>query len=60
YLLRPAVADPKKRSQLLYAHSAALVGRQKLPPQIIIKGSRHSYRVAENRHHNITSALKML
>jgi len=45
-LARPSVAHSKIERNCLQTVGATVVGGQKLPPQIIIEGSRHSFRVA--------------
>ena len=45
-LARPSVADSKIERNRPKTVRATVIGGQKLPPQIIIEGSRHSFRVA--------------
>jgi hypothetical protein len=42
----PSMADSKIERNRLQTVCATVIGGQKLPPQIIIEGSRHSFRVA--------------
>jgi len=46
HLARPPMADSKIERNRLQTVGATVVRGQKLPPQIIIEGSRHSFRVA--------------
>jgi hypothetical protein len=46
HLARPAMADSEIERNLPQTVRATVVRGKKLPPQIIIEGSRHSFRVA--------------
>jgi len=45
-LARPSMADSKIERNRLQTVRPTVIRGQKLPPQIIIEGSRHSFRVA--------------
>lgn len=53
HLARPAMTDPKIKRNRLQTVRATIVRGQKLPPQIIIEGSRHSIRVARESLHEV-------
>ena len=46
HLARPSMADSKIERNRLQTVRATVIRGKKLPPQIIIKGSHHSFRVA--------------
>jgi hypothetical protein len=52
YLARPSMADSKIERNRLQAVCATVIRGQKLPPQIVIEGSRHSFRVARKSPEN--------
>jgi hypothetical protein len=52
YLARPSMAHSKIERNCLQAVCATVIRGQKLPPQIVIEGSRHSFRVARKSPDN--------
>jgi hypothetical protein len=61
HLARPSVADSKIKRNRLQTVRATVVRGKKLSPQIVIKGSRHSFRVArKSPEYKTTLSVKMI